>query len=877
MDLLKRLTIKNLKLNKKRTIVTIVGIILSVSLITAVASMYKSGLKSLINYEKINSGDYHVVYYNVPENEINYVIQSRDVEKSLKIKNIGYADINSKNSYKPYALVRAMEKDDMESLLGTVVEGRFPQKEDEIVIPTHLKTNGRVDIKVGDTITLDIGKRISEDGVELGVGEYGIVDEENDKLMEKLTDTTQKKYKVVGKITRPPYKVEDYSEPGYSFVTLDGKDVEGTVDLYVRYHAVDEESLYKNISNAIGIDEKLLIRGATSGFSSDEEFDAYVEEMGKAKYRVDTNDYLIKLETNPFGGDDMKNFLLIVGVVIGIIIFTSVVCIKNSFDISVTEKIKQYGMLKSVGATKKQIRKSVFFEATILGGIGIPLGLIAGHLASWILVIVCNQLLSGALNGAKIMYSFSVLPIFIAIALGIVTIYLSAFGSARKASKIAAIDLIRNSGNIKIKSKKIKSPKFIRKFFGIGGEISYKNLKRNRKKYRTTVISIIVSVAIFIALSEFVILAFDEVNDQVNAKDYNLVLEEEVDANEFTMLKKTTELENITDFSISRSVHAMLGPEQLNKEYLDFKEINADTEDYDDYIEGLKVTTLGDKQFKKYIESLGLKYEEVKDKGVLTDYGKVYHYKDNKTVSKFLEITSIKSGDEVEVEKQNDNGDVIEVVKIKVASVTDKRPFGFGNDPEPLLVVSDELFDELLDTDSAQVFYNSTNANKLQDDIEQMLGDREINMTNIDEQYQVEHNMILLAAIFLYGFIIVISLIGLTNIFNTITTNMELRKPEFAMLKSVGMTTPEFNRMIRLESLFMGLRSLMFGLPIGIGLAFVMYKLYVYDNSIKFKLPIAAISISVLLVFVLIFIIMKYSLKKIKKQNTIETIRNENI
>ncbi len=137
--------------------------------------------------------------------------------------------------------------------------------------------------------------------------------------------------------------------------------------------------------------------------------------------------------------------------------------------------------------------------------------------------------------------------------------------------------------------------------------------------------------------------------------------------------------------------------------------------------------------------------------------------------------------------------------------------------------------------------------------------------------------MILLAAIFLYGFIIVISLIGLTNIFNTITTNMELRKPEFAMLKSVGMTTPEFNRMIRLESLFMGLRSLMFGLPIGIGLAFVMYKLYVYDNSIKFKLPIAAISISVLLVFVLIFIIMKYSLKKIKKQNTIETIRNENI
>ena len=138
-------------------------------------------------------------------------------------------------------------------------------------------------------------------------------------------------------------------------------------------------------------------------------------------------------------------------------------------------------------------------------------------------------------------------------------------------------------------------------------------------------------------------------------------------------------------------------------------------------------------------------------------------------------------------------------------------------------------------------------------------------------------NLFTLVGIFLYGFIIVISLIGITNIFNTITTNMELRKQEFAMLKSVGMTTKEFNRMIRLESLFMGVKSLFFGIPIGIALSYIIYHFLSEESGIPYKLPIVAIIISIAVVFILISLIMKYSMSKINKQNTIETIRNENI
>lgn len=214
-----------------------------------------------------------------------------------------------------------------------------------------------------------------------------------------------------------------------------------------------------------------------------------------------------------------------VAIVCVIIVVTSVFCIKNSFDISITEKIKQYGMLRSVGATKKQIRKNVFFEATILGLIGIPLGLFAGMLASYILVIVTNLFLTDMLTeGLKLVLSYSWIAIIFAILLGFITIYFSALRSAFKASKVSPIDSIRNSSNIKIKAKKVKSPKIIKKIFGIGGEISYKNLKRNKKKYRTTVISIVVSVSVFIALSYFMNVAFSEIGRTIDVSDYNISL-----------------------------------------------------------------------------------------------------------------------------------------------------------------------------------------------------------------------------------------------------------------------------------------------------------------------------------------------------------------
>jgi len=595
--------------------------------------------------------------------------------------------------------------------------------------------------------------------------------------------------------------------------------------------------------------------------------------MDKAKYsNINVNTYLIALETNPISNSGIGGLGIVVGIVIGIIVFTSIFCIKNSFDISITEKIKQYGMLRSVGATKKQIKRNVFYEATILGIIGIPLGILLGFIASRILIVISNYYLAdGFAEGLKLEFAFSWLAIIVAIILGIVTIYFSAFRSAKRASKVSPIDSIRNSANIKINPKKIKSPKLIKNIFGMGGEISFKNLKRNKKKYRTTVISIVVSVFVFIALSGFMGLAFQQVDHELEISDFNISLStSNMNTESYNKFIETTKLNGIEDYSIFRNSEISFTGSHYNKEYQELLklELNPNTPNY------LSIISIGKEQYKKYVNSLGLNYDDIKDKAILVDKEYVTTYDDNdKLITKYIREFDFNKGDVIDSTITSTNKNV----KFEIGEVTEIKPFGLKGINARWIIVSDEVFDEVAKSPSLAIYYKSKDANKLQNELDEYLKGENYSINNIDENVKTMSKLFTLIGIFLYGFIIVISLIGITNIFNTITTNMELRKQEFAMLKSIGMTTKEFNRMIRLESLFMGIKSLFFGVPIGVALSYVIYHFLSEESGLPYKLPIVAIIIAVVVVFILISLIMKYSMSKINKQNTIETIRNENI
>ena len=284
------------------------------------------------------------------------------------------------------------------------------------------------------------------------------------------------------------------------------------------------------------------------------------------------------------------------------------------------------------------------------------------------------------------------------------------------------------------------------------------------------------------------------------------------------------------------------------------------------------IVALGEQEYNRYLKEIGVSSNQ--EVGILLDefkeninkknyIGYMYHLKNN----------DILEGTKVVTE---------EPFKIEIVR-SDKRPMGlersysFGG----YLIVSDKMFDENFESLYTAMYLSAKDTKKLENRIDELAKEnnnfKNIGYTNYEDEVKEQNAMVLIVSIFLYGFITVISLIGITNIFNTITTNMNLRSKEFAMLKSIGMTKREFNRMIRLESIFYGLKSLLFGIPLGLAGSYLIYQAFKSGLEFGYKFPIKSLIIVVIFVSIIIGIIMKYSLSKINKQNIMETIRNDNI
>lgn len=861
MNILKNIAYKNLQLNKKRNIVTIIGIILSVALITALSSLVVSFKESIINLEKHINGDFHYSFDGVQSNDLSIFENNRSIENFYKVGTLGYAKINTENEYKPYAYVITMDKNDFNSVGIELTDGELPKNNNEIIIPRHLRNNGKVDLKVGDTITLEVGSRMSEG---YALGQNNPYEETNNETIENTVSVT---YKVVGIFERPSTALEPFSSPGYTFITTNASGVKNYT-VFARYTREGLKNEYKVTAGILGVNEKVLKKNIQE-FNYKE---VNEKEQGKSKFYFDINRYLIMLETNAYGDSSMKALLVLSTIVTVIIIVTSVYCIKNSFNISITEKTKEYGILKSVGATTSQIKKSVYYEAFLLGSVGIPIGVISGVFASFILIHVVNFFIRSMFVGNEyLIFKISYLSILISIILSIVTIFMSSKKGAKIASKTSPMVLIRGNNDILVNSKKLKTPKYINKLFGIGGVVSYKNIKRNKKKYRTTIVSIVMSVSVYIALSYFVNTAFDVVKMEKGDYTYNLVYTSyTTDYNlNYNNVLNFSKHDTVKKYSIVR-MSTITGNFKASK---DFKKYNAYTSEEEPILNSVTLISVGKEEYLRYISKLGLNYNNVKDKGILIDND--IGYDNEKKLDVSYNMTDNKKGDIINFTSMK--GD--KTFDMELASVTNIRPFGYENNYGSLvMVVSDEYMEKLDKLESVSLYVESTDPDKLQSDIDKMCKDTEgCYVNNVDAIFKQMKSIYTVIAIFLYGFIIVISLIGITNIFNTITTNMTLRKREFATLKSIGMTSKEFNRMIFLESFFYIFKSLLIGIPIGVLLSYLIFKGFTNQVLFSYKVPFKGIIVSIAVVCLLIVWLNNYSSKKANKGNVIETIRNENI
>lgn len=899
MNTLNKLTLKNLKLNKSRTIVTIIGILLSTALITVVAGIAASGQQTMINGQINFTGNYDLfISGNATSEDVKEIKANRNVETVYMCDYGDFVRIpNYKNDKKPYAYVQTLTPKAFTDCFNLPLkDGRYPENGSELVLTQSFINNSAKQYKVGDIITLEKGVRKTSDGrVIPNTNPYGLdfdYDEQEymgetsatvNEIEEHFEVESSKKYKIVGILDEYYTRCLEPPESGAYFplfTTAESDDISKDGWLYVKYTDEGEKNYIQTTSQLSGLSEEHLSEYLNGG---------YELEPGETKYNYfSVNTTLLSYKGYALSDNSLQMFFTLAAIIIAIVIVASVFVIRNSFAISITEKTRLYGMLASVGATSRQIRHNVLFEGFVLALIGIPLGILLGVGVVAILIELLNILLTDMLNGTSFVYSVPVFAIVLAAALSLLTILFSTLGSAFRASRIAPVDAVRGNNDIKIKKKQkaYKCPKFIKKLFGMGGEIAYKNLKRSKKKYRTTVISIVVSVAVFIAVSSFIQYGTEYSTKYYHEIDYNLsvyrplVYENYDEMNsDFEMLSqldgvKNCRLEGILGGYIKRT-------DELKEVLTDDASIYNFTSAESDFYY-LELLAFDDVTYKQKLKELGLDYNEVKDKGILINNFEYLDENEHLQKGELFKADKVKS---LTVRESNDpaNDEYYKRFDVEIAKVYNSTPEALKHfrpsESDVYLLVSFDTLKNNYDIDylSVGIYINAENANELEETISNLNGGQTFAVYNVEKTANMYNAMTLVISIFAYGFIIVISLIGVTNIFNTITTNMRLRSKEFAMLKSIGMTKREFNRMIRLESLFYGVKSLIIGIPLGLLAGLGIFKAFSINLATDFVVPYTAIAISIVFVFAVVWLIMRFSISKVQKQNIIETIRNDNI
>lgn len=848
MSILNDLTIKNLKLNKKRTIVTIVGIILSTALMVGIGLLFSSFQDYMIRDTISYNGKYEAEYGDVSLDKLNS-IDKKDFSYFYQ-KAIGFSKFDSANEYKPYIYISSVDKEYFNEL--HLISGRFAENDSELVISNHINTNGGASYKIGDIITLKYGERVIEGVNTLANNEY--YEEET------LNIVGEKTYTIVGIVERSNF--EDYSASGYSTFTLDMNDKDGTVNVFVMFN-----NKKKIIKQSEDLAKKLGYNNAIS-----------------------YNSTLLALYGESTYGNIMKSMITMIVIMLSLVSIGCIVVIYNSFAISVMERKKEFGLLSSIGATKKQLSYTVFFEALIEGIIGIILGIGGAYIGIGTVILIINNLI-GDILVLKLNLVTNIVFIIIPVIFMILVIFISALVPSRRAAKVSPIEAIRQNDDIKINKKKIKTGKLVNKLFGIEGEIALKNIKRNKKKYRVTIVSLFISIVLFISFSSYMNYTIDTASSVMGEVPYDYQISYFGDDNDIDALDKISEIIKSNDVkeyvSYSASNLSIIGNYTYSDEYLDFYK-SAYGDDGIKALTNLKyqyisIYILDDISYNKYKELIGLD----KDSVILLNKFKGVSYGNNKRVN--YDIPVINNGDiNIKICNFDDNDEDVDTTKycnkkIDNIFITNKsfdliEEFSYMSDFK--LIVNKKLYDNISDSGTHYTQYNIISDNT--DNIDKLTKELDkydnVNYTNVKESMKQANNMILVVKILMYGFIGLITLIGVTSVFNTISTSMALRKREFAVLRSIGLTRKGFNKILFFESLFFGLKSLIYAIPVSLGVTIIIHYALADMMSINsIVIPWKAIIISIVSVFVIVLLTMMYSTSKIKKHNIIEQIREENI
>lgn len=884
MSITKKLALRHLKQNKTRSVLTVLGITISVVMLTVIFTCATS-FAHYYGERAINTnGNWHFFVKTDYESAKKYLLSDsslKDIgfEKDLSSEEQSYKIYSDKANYLRTGTIYQGDAQYIKDTVTCKYDGALPKSDNEIMVEQSLIKNNGLELKIGDEIKIAVGSRLKGDFVILPVkGDYQF-----GERFEKEKDET---FKVVGILhnnepTERGAIIRGMSDLKSKNLVAYGKLKRITPFSYTKINGIYDKFGFTKKKRAFNV-------GENTGFLN-----------SRLAFSIDKNNLPQVLK------------LTAIGIVVFAVIFvSSFAMIYNSFALAVGEQIKYLGMLSSVGATRKQKKKTLYFEGAILGGIGIILGIVLGLLTTFISQSAMNAKIVSIMEGYNdnIKYSthISWWVLCLIVILGALTVFVSIISPVQKAARITAIEAIRESSEIKQKGK-IRTPFIITKLFGFEGDIAFKNLRRNGRKSRTIIACICICAVLFLSCNYFCE-TFKETSNLDYEIPYQLMYQYSAESkaqlekarNYLKTNKRVKRFYSIWEawYSILRGD---INPYDNSRLYdMSFQNESIFVDKYK-FIATQDITytahLLDDEDFNALCKKNGIDYKKYyspdKDGSIKTIVINGIDRNDepifnNNLLGKTIGCYDI---DSEKTERENkldeDGNQVYFYYKTGCTSIYKFCDFIKYDKDNPICNLDSSgvafyapksVYDKLYDVD---FYFNygieTDEPYKVEKELKDYLSENEADgdVYNIYYWTMKEKSIISAVQFLSYAFILLITLITVFNIINTMTAQIAGRKKELAMLKSVGMTPKEFKKTLIFESMFYGLFGLLFGVPLSLVINRVVGYIISKDNPIPFSVNIWLYLIACVAVFVIIGLTMIYSLKLIKNNSIIDSLKDD--
>ncbi|MEG0919641.1 MAG: ABC transporter permease [Anaerovoracaceae bacterium] len=833
MNVFKKTTIGSLKKRKMRTRVTIVGVILFVATITAIV-FFAASLHTYIKNDIIASGgNWSVAVENLHQGEVEAIVNTSDQGQGKfgKVTTIGYGHMMSTdNTQKPYIYVGSYENS-MKSIGDiNVKEGRLPKNDREIIVSEHLIDQIGKTYSIGSEITLDLGNRVdTAKGVELGQ-----FDRYN-PVRELFVTNESRSYKIVGVCSRTP--VEPYLAPGYVAITKGGVPVAASSYTFL-----------------IGDEYK--------------DFKKYVESNPDSNYKLHLNEELLGL-VGEFGDSKLnKSMFTLCAASIILIFFGASMLLYNAFRSSAIERRRQLGIFATVGATGRQLRYTTFYEGLHYGKYGIPIGIILGLIETKILIEFLTKFTSTFRSsyGTEFVLVTPLEIFLMVIGLSCFLIFISILMPSIEVSRI---DPLPTEGDIyeQCQGEKYKTGKgLLQRKFGSPLDLGQRNYKRNRKQYSTATISLILSIVVFLGTSSFSYYLRANMNrEYLDSMAYDITYE---GANPVESEGAFVKLQGAEGVGRSIYYHVL---DLLNPR-------GSATDKIGNY----EVAVLDDESMRRYLAANRIDrdsyFNSDRPKFIAVENLKVFDrrtgsykreklYKYNKKPST---INSYYKGD---------------IVRMNIGAYVEETPEGvFDTVSKPMLVVSKSASAKILKVEPGDGVYSaalfkSEDPESTYDAMKIIIRESNLSASNLNNIYDSRNGVlgtILVLKIFSYGFIVLLSLIAIANVINTISSNIQRRRHEFATYITLGMSISDLKKMLEVETMYLAARALILGIPSGILVTILVHIRTLSKFGISYSLPVGSIIVCIIAVLLIVIVTMIYTTNKLKAKNLSHMAKNIN-